>query len=601
VTDLTLKDHPSPALKLALLCAGAAFLATFGVFTLLWAKYINPYYFPYGDNFSLLTNSIPPFHPSYSAWFLHGFQTYFDVYPDMSLHGSDFIRPLVNGTFFLGWFVYGSHWSRYLLTTYAIIGMIAGTTCFMASYVLKLGWRLTILAVICVSIAPSVDAGAISDPTFAFDLLAGLFVLMGVAALISDALIAAGLLLTLAIFTKETALFAPALAAAIVYFRKDDKPRFMRAATSFCFLLPLAVWLALRWHDFRGERGVYVFMDGSSHGAVHVILVRFVLGLTTWPVAATVFWSSIPLTLRLLQKASLVIDIGFWIVLAWVAFTKLMKCGIHIAAIRASLRARGEKYAILLLSLFCATSLLVPLSLNAPRRFGGVFYPLFILCMASAAGYSRSRGLRTASAAMLATIAVAGALLISSDFRTLIPTVRFAWAMSRDYISQLSASREPAIFIVDDLSGRYASNESIKQFSGYQGRLIRVNDLQWNFTCAADARITVLQLPGGGVGITSLVPEQCGDHAFNAVFPPFDPRTTTFTRDLPNVTLHYNLVRQADPLQPISGVNKMQVELQPALQGSSILLPDLSGLHYRKIPLESRTGAGAQVAPQSIN
>jgi hypothetical protein len=590
VTGVARKDHRSPTLKSTLICSGAVFLVTVGLFSLLWAKYIKPYFFPYGDSFSLLVNSTPPFHPIYSAWFLHGFQTYFDVYPDMSLHATNFIRPGVNGTFWLEWFAFGSHWGRYLLTTYAIIGLISGATCFMASYILKLGWRLTLLATICVSIAPSIDTGAILDPTFAFDLLAGLFVLVGAAALVSDALIPAWVCLTLAIFTKETALFAPALAAVIVFLRKDHERMPLRLALCASFLLPLAAWLTLRWCDFHGEKGVYVLMDGSSHGVVHVILVRIILGLTTWPIAATVFWKKTPLTLEILQKASLGINVCFWIVLALIAARKLLRNGVHIAAISELRRATQETYSAIVLSVFCMASLLIPLGLNVPRRFGGVFYPLFILCMAFAAGHTRSRSLRVASATMMAAVAIAGGLLISADVRYQIPNLKPTWAMSRAYVSELSASHEPVIFIVDDLSGRYASNQYVQRFSGYQGNIVRVNDLQWDFRCGSAPQIAVDQEAGGGLSITSLVSKQCGDHAFNSVFPPMDPKVASFTRTLPNVTMRYELGRQTDPSHPNSGINKMQVDLQPMMAGSAVLFPDLSRLDYRKVSLESVGG-----------
>src|SRR5487761_1675696 len=158
----------SSSLRRSLLWSGLTFIASLGLFMLVWAKYIDAFYCPYGDSFSLLVNSLPPFHPTYSDWFLHGFRSYFDVYPDMSLHATNFLRPVANGTLFLGWFAYGSHWSRYLLTTYAIIGLLAATFCFLSSYILKLGWPITLLGTLCVMVAPSVDTGAIFDPTFAF-------------------------------------------------------------------------------------------------------------------------------------------------------------------------------------------------------------------------------------------------------------------------------------------------------------------------------------------------------------------------------------------------------------------------------------------------
>jgi hypothetical protein len=584
-------DSPAPQAKPALLRSALAFLVTFALFTLLWAIYINPYYFPYGDSFALFVNSTPLFHPSISAWFLQGFRPYFDVYPDMSLHATNFIRPVVNGTFFLGWFAWGTHWSRYLLTTYAIIGLIAATTCFLSSYVLKLGWRLTLLATVCVAIAPSIDTGAIFDPTFAFDLLAGLLVLLGATALIFDALIPCWIFLALAVFTKEPALFAPALAAVIIFFRRDEKPLLQRIAISAAFLVPLATWLILRWSDFHSEKGVYVFIDSSSHGPIHVMLVRIILGLTTWPIAAVVYWSSIPLLLRLLQKASLVINIVFWPVLAVLLMKKIVKSDLHPANLFTPLRARGKDYAVAVLALFCATSLLIPLVLNVPRRFGGVFYPLFILCFAASARYAKSPILRVTSAVLVAIVGVTGATLILADLHYQTAGVRASWALSRDYVSQLSASTEPELFVVDDLSGRYSSTEYVKLFSGYKGQLIRVNDLGWNFTCGAVPRVIVESHPDGDASITSIVPKACGDHSFNSVFPPVDPKTISFTRNLPAVTLHYDLSQQPNAFNSTPGTNTLHIELHRPMPGSSVLFADPLALRYRKTSLDAGLGA----------
>ena len=583
------EDRPLPSLRTSLAWSSLAFLCSFGFYTLVWATFINPFYFPYGDSFSVLVNSVPPFHPVFSSWFLHGFQSYFNVYPDLSLHGTDFIRPVVNGTFFLGWFAYGSHWSRYLLTTYAIIGMLSATVCFLAGHVLKLGWRIALVATLCVSIAPSIDSGVLFDPTFAFDLLGGLLILLALTALIFDALPFAWIFLALAAFTKETALFAPLLTAIVVFLRGSHRPLPRRAAISAAFLLPIIAWLALRLYDFRGEKGVYVFLDGSSHGPIHVMLVRIILGLLNWPLAATVFWVSIPRLLQFLQKATILINIVFWITLASILVKKLFKNGIHLAALSNLFKARGEKYAIALISLFCAVSLLTPLALNIPRRFGGVFFPLFILCLAYTAHYAKNNPIRIASAAMIGTVGITGLLLITSDLHYQSPWLKSTWAMARDYSAQLSAANESAVFTIDDLSGRYASTEYVRRFTGYKGQLVRLNDMQWSFECHQNTRTAIAFRADRVATITSVVPAQCGDHVFNSVFPPVDPKLTSFTRNLPSATARYHLMHQIDAASK-PNANQLQVELQSNLPDSVILVADPANLRYRRVPLAPASG-----------
>lgn len=582
----------APTHRAALLWSALAFALTFTAFTLLWARYINPFYFPYGDNFSVLVNSLPPFHPSPGAWFQHGFQSYFNVYPDMSLHATNFIRPVVNGTFFLGWFVYGAHWSRYLLTTYAIIGLLAATVSFLAAYTLRLGWRFSSLITLCVILAPSVDTGALFDPTFAFDLLGGLLVLLAIAALVSDALLPAWIFLALAVFTKETTLFAPILAAFVVFLRRTNHPLWNRTAASAAFILPLIAWFALRHYDFHGDQGAYVFLDGSSHGPIHVMLVRIALGLATWPLAATVYWSALPLQLRLLQKATLALNLLFWITLAIVLvsfFINVRRRRAALAEITTPLRAQGERYAIAVLTLFCAISLITPLALNLPRRFGGVFFPLFLLCLGAAARHAKSTLPRLASTGMIAAVGAAGAVLIVSDLQYQAPIVRSAWTMASDYVLRLSTSKEPVLFSIDDLSARYSSTEYVRQFAGYKGRLVRVNDVQWNYACTLPIQTTIDSQTPGSVTVTSLVPAPCGDHSFNSVFPPIDTKLASFTRDLPFAKLHYDLLHAPPSDDPARSANLLRVRLQGDLLGSSLLVSDPVNLRYRKIPLPTVT------------
>ena len=586
------RDNPDgngfgpPSLRRSLLWSGLAFLAAMGLFTLIWARYINPFYYPHGDSFSLFVNSLPLFHPVYSDWFLHGFRSYFDVYPDMSLHASNFVRPVVNGTFFLGWFVYGAHWSRYLLTTYAIIGLLAATVCFLSSYVLKLGWPMTLLATLCVIVAPSIDSGAIFDPTFAFDLLGSLLVLLAVTALISEKLLLAWILLVLAVFTKETTLFAPPLTAIIVLVRKDDSRRLLRAAKSAAFLLPIVAWMGLRWHDFHNEKGVYVLMNDSPHGAIHVAIVRFVLGLTAWPLASAEYWPNLPLLLRVLEKAALILNIVFWIALAAIVAKYLFERNDHLQKLVDIFRIRDKSYPIAIVSIFCAASLLLPLALDIPRRFGGVFFPFFILCLASATHYTRKNFIKVVSLGMVAAIGVTGVVLLFADFHYHMRDIRSAWAMAHDYTSQLSTSNASQIFSIDDVSGGYASTAYVKSFTGYKGQLIRVNDMRWNFNCAAITQDTITFLSPGRATITSFVPTHCGSHSFNSVFPAMDPKRSSFTRTLPSVTLQYTLLhRLGNGDDPKSNETELRVELYPYQPHSSVLIADPANLRYKRIPL----------------
>ena len=311
----------------------------------------------------------------------------------------------------------------------------------------------------------------------------------------------------------------------------------------------------------------------------------------TWPLAATVYWSSIPRLLSLLQKATLLLNLIFWSTLVIVGISLLIKTirgrRATIAELAAHLRSKGERFAIVVIAVFCASSLVIPLSLNVPRRFGGIFFPLFLLCLGAAVHHAGSALLKLASVAMITSVGVVGAILILSDLIYQAPLLKSTWAMASDYVFQLSTSTEPEIFSIDDLSGRYASGEFIEKFSGYRGRLVRVNDIQWNYACGKSSQTTVEILNAGIATITSLIPVQCGDHSFNSAFPPIDPKVTSLTRDLPFAHLHYDLLRPPDIHYPGPGANLLRVQIQAFIPGSSLLIADPAHLRYRKIPLGS--------------
>src|ERR1700710_1378163 len=139
-----------PALVLQALAAGCI---VFAIYIAVWSIWVAPDYYPRGDNFSVLVNSLPEFHPKISDWFFQGFRTYFHVYPDMSKNGTNFIRPGVNVTFFMEWFIFHRHWERYLLFTYATVAALAGMVYYTARSFFFVSPRLALLAALAVGFA----------------------------------------------------------------------------------------------------------------------------------------------------------------------------------------------------------------------------------------------------------------------------------------------------------------------------------------------------------------------------------------------------------------------------------------------------------------
>lgn len=563
----------------------------FAIFALLWNFLIRIYYFPHGDNFALLANSCPPFHPNYSDWILKGFHNYLYVYPDLSAHSSNFIRPMVNVVFFLNWMIFGSHWAAYLLSNYLIIALLSGVTYFIAAQKLDLGWRLSAAAALCVAIAPSIDTGSILDPTFAFDLLCGLLVLCGVLALISDALIPCWIFLTLAVFTKEASLFALPLAAVIVFLRLDELGVVKRLRASLIFLLPLCAWQFFRWFDFRGEHGLYIVMGRSSHGFVRTTVARLYEGMLGWPLAVRV-WDNPSKFQGQVERFALVINVVFWIVvtvLVWNSAVKLRA----VFRTRGKVRISDEAYPAFVIGVFCAGSLIMPLFLSLPRRFGGVFYPLFFLSLALCVAHAKSLLLKRAAASLMVLTGVCGAYLIFSSYQKQVVPVRSSWAMARSYVELLSSLPEPVVFSFDDVVGGYSSNQYVNAFAGYQGNMVRVDNLHANLHCQGKFDLEASVDSRRMIRLDSRFPSHCGSYGFDSLFPPLDPELVELTRVLPQGTLHYHFTGNN-----ISADNKeMVVEIAPNVDSGAILYPDFENLRYKAVPFKVTDGSLVLSAP----
>jgi hypothetical protein len=408
-------------------------------------------------------------------------------------------------------------------------------------------------------------------------------VLCGVLALISDALIPCWIFLTLAVFTKEASLFAPPLAAAIVLLRFDDVGVAKRVRNSLIFLLPLCTWQCFRWFDFRGERSVYVL---SKHGLVHTTIVRLYEGMLTWPIAAMV-WDNPSRLQKQVERFALAINVVFWIVatvLVWKGARKLVS-NFRNGKVRIS----DETYPAFVIGLFCAGSLFMPLVLNLPRRFGGVFYPLFFLSLALCVDRAKSNVIKRAAASLMVATGVCGAYLICSSYQKQIGPSRSSWIMARRYIEVLPSLHEPTVFSLNDVVGGYSANQYVKAFSGYQGDMVRVDSLHADFRCHGKldfgARVDSNQV----IRLDSHFPGRCGNYGFDSLFPPLDPGLVELTRTLPQGTLHYHFAGQDSEISADS--TELLVEITPKVDSGAILYPDFENLRYKVIPFRITAGS----------
>jgi hypothetical protein len=257
--NVKLRDRSSAAR------AGAsALLLGFAILALLWILHIplREIYVPNEDDISHFAGSLllAP-GARWQDWFTRGYSHDFDLYPDWPAPASEFAkmaytRPAFQFLIYLAHFVLGRDWASYqLINCFAVAGM--GAVAFqIAQTALGLRTGPALVGAMLVILSPPLWAAWVSGVGFAIEPLATVLVAGAFLAVLThrDSICLA--LLFLAVLTKENALWAPLAAAITVMVRpKLDESLCRRVLEAAAMLLPIAMWLGLRFAFFGGIGG----------------------------------------------------------------------------------------------------------------------------------------------------------------------------------------------------------------------------------------------------------------------------------------------------------------------------------------------------------
>jgi hypothetical protein len=244
----------------------SALLLGFAIFALLWILRIPFFalYVPNEDDISNLASSLllAPGVRWYH-WFTRGDSQFFDLYPDFPAHGEEFAwvsysRPVFQFVIYLTHFVLGRDWAAYqVINCFAIAGM--GAIAFqIAQTVLGLRVGPSVAGAILVVLSPPLWVSWLFGVGYAIEPLATLFVAGAFLAVLARRDFLCLALLFLALLTKETTLWAPLAAGITVMLRANaDWPLRRQTSTAAAMLLPLGMWLGLRYAFFGGVGGTY--------------------------------------------------------------------------------------------------------------------------------------------------------------------------------------------------------------------------------------------------------------------------------------------------------------------------------------------------------
>jgi hypothetical protein len=560
-----------------LMVSGISFLLSFGALALFWNFEVRRFYSPFSDEFSLFANSARQFHPVFSQWFLQGFSRYFVPYPEWSLASTNFARPVANAEYYLSSLVFRTHWNWYLLSTYLIQSMLVASVVYLSLRHLDLPvFTAAALGCICF-VSPSFDLSVVYSTSFAFDLLASLFVIAGLNQLLSGRFFAAWILFAAALFTKETAFFA-LFAAAVVIFVTPTRDGTRRLLLPACFLVPYIVWGTLRELAFRGAQGVYALpADRPAR-----YLVRILKDLLRWPIPfETVFRAnyaqrSISLSVYLF----VLMNMCFWIAGLFLAFRSVWS-RMLVGRSRAvgDSRLSSQLQAVLV---FCTGSLVILILIpNLQPRFGATFVPLFSLSLAAFLQLRTSMPLRALAYIFLFVPPVINATGRMLRFSQDVSTAHFQWAMAADYADKIARATAPSVYVLDDMSGGFSSPESIRRFTGYRGQLVRVNDLVSQDECDMQPRVVIRRSSPDSIQVNLGVDSPCAGHSFLSSGTRIPIGREKLTRTIGHTKVIYKGVPAATT-HFLATAESLSVEIIDAPASSALLIADPKSKVYRE-------------------
>ena len=536
-----------------------------------WQTHIKAAYYPFGDDFSLIVHSTRVFGAHPSEWFTRGFADYFRPYPDLAIAYSEFLRPVDNSVYYLESIVFGSQWADYLLANYVIAAAVAAMTLVIGFHLLRLPLALVTLSTCAAIASPAYTYHVLFRPSFAFDYLGTLWVLLCLFFLVRENLAAAWIFCFLGVLTKETAYYSAVAACVSLLVSNGGWRTPKRRWQAALFLLPLMFIFLLRRLDFDKVTGVYVLAGASKTALIR----NMVLGFTRWPYLLRgeqhIFERSAH------NLASLLLSAVLWILLAVTLRSMLReqrRPGTPVAA-----HPSAARFTVLI---FLLGSLCFPMALGLVERFGASTYPLLFLTLAAlAASLDVQQWARWAAVATLLLITFENGLGLLSTFSSkTLRLQRAQWSLGRSLVDYLATDRHPFVFLLGDRVEAFASPAAVQRFSGYPGQVIPISNVLAG-TCASPGTMSFLKISGGYASETSFQPG-CGTSVLFTASRPSGDTGETLQRDLPQAQIAYQSPARCETPGTYDW-QTLRVVLSPRVSSYAVISPELTSSAYQVI------------------
>ena len=350
---------PVPPTSPRLSPTGTALLVGLIAFVLLWlanAPFRRAYWANDNDVTALVDGMLLLPGAHWQDWFTNGHSHFFDSYPEWPWGLTPFARPAFQCLIYLAHFVFGRDWAAYLAVNYLAVAGMGAIAFVIARVPLGLGNAASALAAALVLISSAVLEFSIWELGFASESMASVLIGAAFLAVIARRDIACAALLLLALLTKETAAWAPFAAALSVLLRwEPNVAHLRRALVAAAMLLPLAVWLGLRFAFFQGIGGSYAtggytpiteFLTVVGWKLIH--LYRLFVSQETFAAAGP--WATVDRVLMLATYSLIAL-----LLIPWAS------AGIRMASARLDQSVRGREWptvdAALLVTIWAALGL----------------------------------------------------------------------------------------------------------------------------------------------------------------------------------------------------------------------------------------------------
>jgi hypothetical protein len=454
-------------------------------------------YFPYGDDPALFNAS----EGSPAKWFTEGYSKYFVVYPEWNVPRTDFLRPVVNLIVRLNHTLFGDHYFFYFATFYfAQLLVCVLVVCLARQMGVNKGWLyfIGLLA----AINPAFWGEGLYSVAFQFDVWSGLFAILALYLIFREWYGLAILSLTLAVFTKEPALYAPVAAVAAVYLIHRRK---LLAVT---MLLPLVAWACVWKVVFVGTPGGNYALQGDPKA---LLIKGSIEGLLRWPtgifdyhVVRSVF-AEHSILAHLPDLLILLINLLLWGLLVTV--------GAYFArGVFAARPLSHQDRSILAVFIWLVGALSFGVLVGYHQRFGGSIYPLEILICAVV--FHRSTRPLTRSLSVLAIGSLTAAFLWNARLGV-PPQVSSQVSSMRSLMDSLRLHPADVVYVLNS-SRSDAAPSNIASLAGTPSEKVVI--LSEATGCLNDSKAAppVMRQAGNAIHIVSVLPP-CASYEFNGV------------------------------------------------------------------------------------